>query len=183
MLLLETHFTNLSIPAPVIALKIEIKKFDAFMSHSNSLLSEGKPTAHYNDNNLNKFMEQLRARLGDDHIKSISTAAEHCPEYASQQLNYEESIQSNQSNAPIVKNIRPFWLLPEPLLLNIRRGKLYHRKALTIINGPERIETYWWSGTDVCRDYYVAKEQNGSRLWIYHEKQGERNWYLHGFFS
>ena len=183
MLLLETHFTNLSIPAPVIAFKIEIKKFDAFMNHRNSLLPEGKSTVHYNNNNFNEFMEKLRARLGNDHIKSVSTAAEHCPEYASQQLNYEKSIQSNQSNASVVKSIRPFWLLPEPLLLNIRRGKLYHRKALTIINGPERIETYWWSGTDVCRDYYVAKEKNGSRLWIYHEKQGERNWYLHGFFS
>jgi protein ImuB len=173
----------LSIPAPVIALKIEIKKFDAFINHSNSLLSVGKPKIHYNDNNLNKFMEQLRARLGDNHIKRVSAVAEHCPEYASQQFNYGELIQSNQSNAPVAKNIRPFWLLPVPLLLNIRRGKLYHRKALTIINGPERIETYWWSSTDVCRDYYIAKEKNGSRLWIYREKQGERNWYLHGFFS
>ena len=78
---------------------------------------------------------------------------------------------------------RPLFLLEKPEQLVLRNGKLYHRKSIEIISGPERIETYWWSGTDVRRDYYVALEQNGSRLWIYRERSGEKNWYLHGYFA
>ena len=48
---------------------------------------------------------------------------------------------------------------------------------------PERIETQWWNVSDVLRDYYVAFERNGSRLWIYRERKGTKKWYLHGYFS
>lgn len=210
MLLLETHFSNLQIPAPVITIKVEVKKFDAFMGHSESLLLEESTEAghggkHYRslhnnlhkDNNLDQLIEQLQARLGDHRVKSISSMAEHCPEYASQQpdchqaaaekLNTDQRNQMRQkqgiASQTTASNPRPFWLLQEPKQLFIRRGRLYHRKPVSIISGPERIETYWWSGTDMCRDYYIAQENNGSRLWIYRERTDERNWYLHGVFA
>ncbi|MDG1180937.1 MAG: DNA polymerase Y family protein, partial [Gammaproteobacteria bacterium] len=68
-------------------------------------------------------------------------------------------------------------------LLSLRGGSLYHRQAITLLSGPERIEARWWSGNEVCRDYYVAREGGGSRLWIYRERGGERHWYLHGYFA
>ena len=186
MPLLETHFDNLSIPAPVIGLGLEVRQFDAFMSRSNPLLSEDRSTAgHYRDSNLDQFMEQLQARLGDNYLRSIGSVAEHCPEYACRQFDYSEADQANPATAtpPVALNPRPLWLLEQPLELVVRHGKLYHRKPVTIISGPERIETFWWSGTDIRRDYYVAREQNGSRLWIFRERRGKRNWYLHGLFA
>ena len=193
MLLLETHFGNLSIPAPVTAVKIEVKKFDAFMGHSNSLLAGAKSaTAGYDNRNLNQFMEQLQARLGEHHLKSINSVAEHCPEYASRQLDYGElnegkptrrTHSSAIARQQVALNPRPFWLLQQPQQLRIRKGKLYHRRPISIVSGPERIETYWWSGADIRRDYYVAREDNGSRLWIYRERGDENNWYLHGLFA
>ena len=69
-LLLETHFDRLSIPAPVVAIKIEVKKFDAFFAKSDSLLKdEASGSASYSDSNLNQFMEQLQARLGEKSCK------------------------------------------------------------------------------------------------------------------
>jgi protein ImuB len=199
LMLLETHFSNLMIPAPVIAVKVEVKRFDAFMSHSESLLTEDKPSAkQYSDSNLNQFMEQLKARLGGHFVNSINTIAEHCPEYATQQLAYDEVENSGrtkrigkieriekagQEQNPVPLSPRPFLLLKEPEQLVLKNGKLYHRKPIAIVSGPERIESYWWSGTDVRRDYYVALEQNGSRLWIYRERSSEKNWYLHGYFA
>lgn len=201
MLLLETHFGKLTLPAPVIAVRLEVKRFDAFMSHSDSLLAEDKPTARRSQrNNLDQFMEQLQARLGDHYLKCISSVAEHCPEYASQQLDYGESIKAGrhaEPNSLVRKNTeggrgaairvtsipRPLWLLQDPQQLVLKNGKLYHRKPVAIVSGPERIETFWWSGTDVRRDYYVAREANGSRLWVYRERSGDRNWYLHGYFA
>lgn len=188
MLLLETHFSKLTIPAPVTAIKLEVKSFDAFIAHSNSLLMEqGKPAAaQYNDNKLNQFIELLRIRLGEHHVKSINSVAQHCPEYASQQFDLRELNEAPRTSSitgQVISNPRPFWLLQNPVQLTIRRGKLYHRKAISIVSGPERIESYWWSGNDVRRDYYIAKEASGSRLWIYREKGAEKNWYLHGLFA
>ena len=188
MLLLETHFNNLSIPAPVTAVKLEVTQFDAFITHSHPLLISGKPVvASSNDSNLNQFIERLQARLGEHHVKSIHNVAEHCPEYASQQADYLEFDTQGKGRKAITRQValnpRPFWLLEQPLRLRIRRGKLYHRKPITIVSGPERIETRWWSGTDVRRDYYVARELNGSRLWIYREKGADKRWFLHGFFA
>lgn len=190
LLLMETHFTNLTIPAPVIGLKLAVKQFDAFNSESNTLLVEdrvggvggGVGRSGISNKNLSQFMEQLHARLGGDSIKSINTIAEHCPEYATQQLNYTDS-KANSPAAAVADNPRPFWLLHEPIQLALRGGKLYHQRAITLISGPERIESYWWSGRDIRRDYYIAREQGGSRLWVFRERSGERHWYLHGYFS
>ena len=187
MLLLETHFSQLSIPAPIIAIKIEVIKFDSFIAESNSLLKEAVPRlSRRNDNSLVQFMEQLQARLGNNHIKFVRSVAQHCPEHASAQLDYND--ESNQRNSigkvkKVSNNPRPLWLLQDPVLLHINKGRLFYRKPIAILSGPERIETHWWSGADVCRDYYVARESSGSRLWIYQEKGSVKKWYLHGIFA
>ncbi len=187
MLLLETHFNRLTIPAPVIAVRVEVKNFDAFFGHSNSLLETNSLDAtHYKDSKLIQFIEELQARLGEDHVKYVSCAAQHCPEHANMQLDYRGSSKprlKKSSAGSISRNPRPLWLLQDPVRLNINKGRLFHRRVISIISGPERIETHWWSGADVRRDYYVAKELKGSRLWIYREKGGERGWYLHGIFA
>tara|TARA_B100002003_G_C14151025_1_gene553630 strand:+ start:3030 stop:4496 length:1467 start_codon:yes stop_codon:yes gene_type:complete len=183
MLLLETHFTNLAIPAPVTAIKIVVQKFDSFFSQSGELLSEGKPhPIHYSDNKLNQFMEQLQARLGEHHIKSINNIAVHCPEHASTQLDYTEQ-NTRAATQQAAQNPRPLWLLATPQKLAVRHGRLYRHQPITLLSGPERIETYWWSGTDVQRNYYVATESNGSRLWVYRERTEAQAWYLHGLFA
>lgn len=187
LLLIETHFNHLNIPAPVIGIKLKVKHFDAFTAHSGSLLLEGSVDTHTRDTDLNQFMEQLRARLGDNYVKNVRHVAEHCPEYASQQCDAVEfkktPPRSSLNLNKITNSPRPIWLLEPPEQLTLKNNRLYHRKPIVIVNGPERIETYWWSGEDIRRDYYVARELSGSRLWIYHECNGERRWFLHGYFS
>lgn len=187
LLLLETHFAKLNVPAPIIGVKLKVKQFDAFMTQSEQLLIEDRTSGQGNGHSaLDQFMEQLHARLGSSSLKSINTVAEHCPEYACEELDYQESKQQNTSPVEADKispNPRPVWLLYKPQPLLLKNGKLYHRQPIRLISGPERIETRWWYGTDIRRDYYVAQEQNGSRLWIFRERSGERNWYLHGFFA
>ncbi len=186
MLLLETHFEKLTIPAPVVTIKIEVKRFDAFFAKSDSLLRDKtSDTDSYNDSNLTQFMEQLQARLGENHVKSVSNAAQHCPEHASSQFDYKEKVgrESKNNREEVSANPRPLWLLQEPKQLNINKGRLFYRRPITILSGPERIETHWWSGVDVRRDYYVARELKGSKLWIYKERDSANRWYLHGIFS
>ena len=47
--------------------------------------------------------------------------------------------------------------------------------------GPERIESGWWDGKGVARDYYIARAQ-GYRWWVFQERH-TKNWYLHGVFA
>jgi protein ImuB len=49
------------------------------------------------------------------------------------------------------------------------------------MDGPERIESGWWEGRDVRRDYFVARAPGGQTLWVFSEPRG--GWHVHGIFS
>jgi protein ImuB len=70
------------------------------------------------------------------------------------------------------------WLLAEPRRLAMIAGEPCLDGPLALKQGPERIETGWWDGQRVARDYYVAESPAGARLWVFRERRGE--WYLHG---
>ena len=53
------------------------------------------------------------------------------------------------------------------------------RFPLTQAIGPERIETGWWRGQDIRRDYYQVETAAGERFWLYRDLARE-GWYLHG---
>ncbi|MNT99522.1 hypothetical protein D3C72_2423900 [compost metagenome] len=36
-----------------------------------------------------------------------------------------------------------------------------------MLAGPERIESGWWDGGDVRRDYYLIETASGQRGWAY----------------
>ena len=113
------------------------------------------------------LLERLRIRLGKDAVYGIESAAEHRP---------ERSWRPRQESGGVAaaNRHRPLWLLPRPLPCHDGRLKL---KA-----GPERIESGWWDGGDVARDYYVAEDRNGAQLWVYCDRvSGE--WYVHGVFA
>ncbi len=48
--------------------------------------------------------------------------------------------------------------------------------------GPERIESGWWRGPSVRRDYFRVETEHGAWWWIYRDMQTNL-WYLHGVFD
>jgi protein ImuB len=68
-------------------------------------------------------------------------------------------------------------------VLESRQGRPWLEGALLPEAGPERIETGWWDGGEVERDYWVARGPRGGRLWIFRERVGARRWFLHGLFG
>ena len=46
--------------------------------------------------------------------------------------------------------------------------------------GPERIETGWWRGNHVQRDYYQVELTSGERYWLFRTNE---NWFVHGTFE
>jgi protein ImuB len=88
--------------------------------------------------------------------------------------------------------LRPLSLRPEPVAIEVASvvpdgppyrlwwaGKEYR---ITRAWGPERIETGWWRGNDVQRDYYMIATDLGTRLWIFHRRL-DGYWFLHGCFD
>jgi protein ImuB len=46
-------------------------------------------------------------------------------------------------------------------------------------SGPERIETGWWRGKSVRRDYWRVETTTGQRFWLFRSLD-DRTWHLHG---
>jgi protein ImuB len=49
--------------------------------------------------------------------------------------------------------------------------------------GPERIESGWWDGAPVSRDYFRIATAQGLRLWAYRERPPRDGWFVHGLFA
>jgi protein ImuB len=75
---------------------------------------------------------------------------------------------------------RPLYLLdpPQPL-----EWWLYRAGGMGAMEGPERIESGWWDGAPVARDYYRVRTGQGIDLWIYRERAPRDTWFVHGLFA
>ena len=122
-----------------------------------------------------RLLDLLRARLGHEAVFSVMPVAEHRPERA-----FRIAEPGGTAALPVpwsagARTTRPLWMLAEPQPLDGWEG--------TLITGPERIESGWWDGHDVRRDYYVARSRAGVRLWIFRERPPGQRWFLHGVFG
>jgi protein ImuB len=124
-----------------------------------------------------QLVERLRARLGEQAVYGVCLIAEHRPEAAWRRVHELHLNDAPGADGEVIDQgmPRPLWLLDEPLPL----------PPPQILQGPERIESGWWDGRGVARDYYIARENQGSRgarLWVFQERQSKR-WYVHGVFA
>jgi protein ImuB len=78
---------------------------------------------------------------------------------------------------------RPSWLLQQPEQLEVVEGVPRRRGSLRFCGAVERIETGWWDGGDVGRDYYTVYDIYGVQLWIFRERTEPHRWFLHGVFG
>jgi protein ImuB len=76
--------------------------------------------------------------------------------------------------------------VPQPLREGQSRPWL-DGHPLQLLGGPERIETGWWEGAPVARDYFIAQARGGELLWLYRlrpaPEAGQPGWFLHGRFA
>ena len=97
---------------------------------------------------------------------------DHRPECGTLRTNQAAPIAS----ADVPKAIgaaRPTFLLAEPQIIpppSLPEGTVF-----------ERIESGWWDGQDVRRDY-TTLDIDGSRAWVFREV-ATQTWHLHGWWS
>lgn len=56
-------------------------------------------------------------------------------------------------------------------------------QAVRVLLGPERIESGWWDGADVRRDYYRVELRGGRQAWAYRPVGEQGPLLLQGWFA
>ncbi|SEO71465.1 Y-family DNA polymerase [Aquisalimonas asiatica] len=162
-----------ALAAPVIGLRLRVDRIQPLAPETQALLPD---PARDHAQQHQHLWERLGARLGDEAVQGLGLVADHRPERAWQ-------TQPSDTTGEHPAGERPLWLLPQPTPLRQQQGQPCWHGPLTLEHGPERIETGWWDGGDVCRDYYHARASQGSRLWVYQDRRSGNHWFLHGFFG
>lgn len=175
---LRERLSRVSLPCPATAIALTSEQLLPLSSRNLSFL----PDAAHRAEAIVKLIERLRARLGDDAVLGLNTVMDHRPECA-----WQVCEPGNGGTAgefpPQSPSARPLWLLHCPQPLREIASIPCHNGPLTLLAGPERIESGWWDGNDVARDYFIARNPAQSLLWVYRERRGSGRWYLHGLFA
>ncbi|MDH3645422.1 MAG: DNA polymerase Y family protein [Gammaproteobacteria bacterium] len=206
--LARLRLESLKLPAPVIALQLMSGKVTPLAGRERQLfayqpgLSCDRPA----------LLENLRTKLGVSAVFSVAGVADHRPESAWCRVEPDLRV-SRHANPSVAKrpifeaegrapgwsggrNLRdleesenrnlcprPLWLLSQPQRLSQTAGRPDYAGPLVCETGPERIETGWWDCGDIVRDYYIMRDVQGLRLWVYRERRAPYDWYLHGYFG
>lgn len=164
---------RLKLSAPTIALDLRAEALLPYVPRESTWL----PGAQEQALDRYRLIERLSARLGSGRAFGIAVANDHRPE-----LNWKKG-RSKRELEPESNAFRPHFLLNRPQKLITQEGAPVLQGALELIAGPERIESGWWDGGEVSRDYFVASNPRGETFWIFREHHGEQSWYLHGVFA
>jgi protein ImuB len=195
--LLAERLGRLPLAAPALELSLHCDELVPGAAPNGELF----PTRASQGTGLTRLIERLQARLGREQVCSLRPVADHRPERATvvEPADAAEASRAG-TGAPDARLLlpappidgrvsRPVWLLPEPLPLPERAGQpWFEGRPLQFLAGPERIESGWWDGGLVTRDYFIAGQHDGALLWLFCERvpqaQARTNgWFLHGRFA
>jgi protein ImuB len=171
---LRERLARLTLPAPVEAMALATDETAPLPGRNLGLLPGDDA-----DKVEVPLADRLRARLGEDALHRLAPQAEHRPELAMRDVPVTPA-RTRPFALPDAQ--RPLWLLPEPEPL----AQHFEARPFALRDGPERIESGWWDGGDVRRDYYVADTPDGATVWIYRDHRygiDDGEWFLHGIFG
>jgi protein ImuB len=141
------------------------------------------------------LIERLQTRLGRQQIQRLCVMQDHRPEAA---YRFEEIDQAVTGDNPVTSDDpialsshsslpRPLWLLRTPVPIGERNNRPYWGSTLNLLAGPERIESGWWDGALVQRDYFIAEDDANVLYWIYRDRLGSadpgKGWFMQGRFG
>jgi protein ImuB len=174
--LVALRLSTLRLAAPVTSMMLEADTADMPPAAAGNLFGLKSGQAE----RVAGLLERLRMRLGPDAVHGIRACCEHRPERAWRAVPDPRERYPRRTDA-FPGASRPLWLLDSPQTLHVRSGKPFFHGPVVFESGPERIETGWWDGGDVRRDYHVVRNPRGIRMWIFRDRRG--GWYLHGLFG
>lgn len=203
--LLAEHFNRLALPASV--RRIELRsgellpiaaadktgadKAHAVLSAGSGSLWRAGEQGGTAGRETPALLERLRARLGHDAVHGLCLLADPRPEAGwcvaepalgggRGTVSVQDAVPGHVTGAGVGPGRhlrRPLWLLRAPQHLGALPA------GWRLLDGPERIETGWWDGHEVARDYYLLRDAAGAELWAFRDRQPPHHWFLHGVFG
>lgn len=171
--LLRERLSTVTLPDRVEAIALESTETRPLGSRNLSLFPEDRLP----EEERWLIVEHLRARLGSESVYSITSHPDHRPELA------WRCCEPGTGTASGERTKRPLWLMEPPQRLRSEGELPVLGTTLTLLAGPERIESGWWDGKDMLRDYFVACDAAGGAFWVFRERSADKAWFLQGMFA
>ncbi|MEM8546818.1 MAG: DNA polymerase Y family protein [Pseudomonadota bacterium] len=211
--LLAAHLERCTLVQPVVAISLTVKVSDPLRAATGELAFSLEAAPLVDNGELHTLLDQFRARLGEAAVRTLQHVSTHRPEHASK-ITAPAPAEGSLASLPpawLLKEVpatvsraedgqalllqRPVWLLPSPRRLAVTAGRPDYHGMLVLQHGPERIESGWWETRSATRDYFIAENPAGMRLWIYRQwsesaqtseavaETDAVQWWLHGIFG
>jgi protein ImuB len=193
--LLDMQLEQLRLPGPVEYLVLQIPVTARLAAHQPALFPDSVgPVPHQ----LAQLVDRLASRLGAERIVRPTLCGEDQPEraYAYQTLAEPGSPAARRERQALAvrgpAGPRPLALQRPPLQVAVVAVAPdgppvrfhFQQQPYSIVKywGPERIETGWWRGRSVRRDYYRVETERGQRFWLFRQLD-DPQWFLHGMYQ
>lgn len=202
--LISMQLEQCKLPGPVESIRLSVLLLARLQNRQRELFDD----PHDHERQLGLLIDRLSGRLRREAVVQAVLVPDAQPEYAyryeplagSRSQRGIAARRKRTSHAPpqasglkpqaSILPERPLWLSaqpmplavaavePEELPLQFRLHGQPHRVARSW--GPERIQTGWWRGRYLRRDYYRIETTCGERFWIF---RSGRHWFLQGWFD
>lgn len=196
--LAKLQLEQVRLPGPVAAVRLSVLSAAPLVARQQELFADERPyVSDSGRRQLALLIDRLSSRLRREAVSRAVLTPDAQPEYA---YRYEPLAGLGPRRKPASKTTskpagpwpRPLWLYsaPTPLetLAVAPQGPLVqfllHGQTHQVARrwGPERIQTGWWRGRDVRRDYYRIETSAGQRFWVF-RRASDGQWFLHGSFD
>lgn len=192
MELVNLHLETIALADEVTHVEIHAAVVGRLGERQGELFADRWPT---DPHQLAVLVNRLSSRLGYEQVVRPQLGGSPVPERAVRYVPVVEEGRGTKhgaDNRQPTADSRPLLLYPDPqpievlsvapdgppqfVWLDARRERIAKHR------GPERIETLWWRGPSVRRDYYRIVTDAGSQQWIF-RSLADGQWFLHGIFA
>lgn len=194
--LLRMRLERATLPSAVSAVYVEAAVTAPFERHQEEWFADGQSRR---PRQLAGLVDRLASRLGRASVLRARLISDAQPERA---YRYDSVLavspsgrsRRGRSGKPAAGDLppRPLRLVGRPVPLTavshmpdgppLRFHFQGRRHRTAHARGPERIETGWWRGRPVRRDYYRIETTTGHRYWLF-RRLDDGGWFLHGTFE
>ena len=194
--LLQLRLESLVVREPIVGVRLAVLDAAPPAVRQATLFDETTPPIE--STQWTSLVERLAGRLGPDAVLRIRPRADHQPERAWRGEPWIERRRRGAASGSRGGEER-FFLPPRPTLLLPRPRPIrvlalapqghpqsFHDRGresrVVRSRGPERIETGWWRGPSLRRDYFQVETAGGVCCWLFRNLRTQ-GWFLHGWFD